>query len=327
MPHEKDAPEGFELREASVEDAAAVAELINEVTLAEIGRPWASVERTRAELAASGFEHLPAGALLIGDDGTLAACLQMWTAAPFTTFMALVFVRPHLWGRGLSAWLLHLGEQRACAAIGHLPPGNPRVLRAARFADNEPARRLFASRGFAYVRTFWLMETELTATPSSPRPPRGVSIRPYDPGWDDARLHAALAESFRNHWGDSFPEFEEWHRLEIGEAGSSFDPGLWFVATDGEEIIGAVCCRGSSPRAIDTARVSNLAVRPSWRRRGVARALLLTAFTEFVRRDIPRAELTVDAENPTGATRLYEQAGMQPALSWEVWEKQLRPAS
>jgi GNAT superfamily N-acetyltransferase len=60
-----------------------------------------------------------------------------------------------------------------------------------------------------------------------------------------------------------------------------------------------------------------------WRRRGIALALLRTAFAEFHRRGIPRAELGVDAENPTGATRLYERAGMDVAFGWEFWEKEL----
>ncbi len=36
--------------------------------------------------------------------------------------------------------------------------------------------------------------------------------------------------------------------------------------------------------------------------------------------------LTVDSENPTGATRLYERAGMAVELAWEHWEKELHPA-
>ncbi len=37
-----------------------------------------------------------------------------------------------------------------------------------------------------------------------------------------------------------------------------------------------------------------------------------------------RARLTMDSENPTGATRLYERAGMSVELAWEHWEKELR---
>jgi mycothiol synthase len=58
----------------------------------------------------------------------------------------------------------------------------------------------------------------------------------------------------------------------------------------------------------------------------VGLALLSASFEAFRRRGIPRAELGVDAESPTGATRLYQRAGMKVAYSFEFWEKELRPA-
>jgi ribosomal protein S18 acetylase RimI-like enzyme len=35
--------------------------------------------------------------------------------------------------------------------------------------------------------------------------------------------------------------------------------------------------------------------------------------------------LGVDAQNPTGATRLYQKAGMYPASEFVTYEKELRP--
>ena len=39
-----------------------------------------------------------------------------------------------------------------------------------------------------------------------------------------------------------------------------------------------------------------------------------------------RVGLGVDAESPTGATRVYERAGMRTLWQALVWEKELRPA-
>lgn len=61
--------------------------------------------------------------------------------------------------------------------------------------------------------------------------------------------------------------------------------------------------------------MSDLVVRAPWRRRGIGLALLHTAFGGIHRRGIHRAELGVDAENPAGANRPYERAGMHAALS------------
>jgi len=49
--------------------------------------------------------------------------------------------------------------------------------------------------------------------------------------------------------------------------------------------------------------------------------LLRRSFTAFADRGIRRALLNVDAESPTGATRLYERAGMRVANRWDLWER------
>lgn len=58
--------------------------------------------------------------------------------------------------------------------------------------------------------------------------------------------------------------------------------------------------------------ISEVAVRSTWRKRGLALALLHQSFGEFYTRGICTCALSVDTANPTGATRLYEHAGMHP---------------
>jgi mycothiol synthase len=47
------------------------------------------------------------------------------------------------------------------------------------------------------------------------------------------------------------------------------------------------------------------------------------SFREFHRRGQRRVGLGVDAENPTGATKLYESVGMVVDSEQVVWEKKL----
>lgn len=311
-------PEGYTIRTATADDAKGIAELMNVVTVAEIGLPWTTAEEVRNELTSPGRDPALPDLLLLGPDGVPVGHLTFDVVAEPLQIEHLAAVRPDLWGRGLNAWLLRLGEERARERSA----GAGGALRVARFTSNGPAGRLFEALGYAYVRTFWMMRIELGGAPPRPRVPEGIRIRTFEPG-DEAQTHAALAEGFAGHWGYRFPSFEEWRHEELGE-GSSFDPGLWFVATEGKHVVGAALCRSSSPRSEGTALVGDLAVREPWRRRRIALALLQTAFAEFHRRGIPRAELSVDAENPTGATRLYELAGMREAFSWEFWEKPIR---
>jgi ribosomal protein S18 acetylase RimI-like enzyme len=85
------------------------------------------------------------------------------------------------------------------------------------------------------------------------------------------------------------------------------------------------CGRERLALAPDTGHVEVLGVRDGWRGRGVGRALLFTAFGELKRRGVAKAELGVDAESETGATRLYQGVGMRTFRAAEFWEKALPP--
>ena len=101
---------------------------------------------------------------------------------------------------------------------------------------------------------------------------------------------------------------------------SDFDPTLWFVVKDAGEIAGFSLCwanRFGGPH------VGLIGVRGPWRRRGLGLALLHHSFGEFHRRGERRVGLGVDAENATGATLLYERAGMHVHAEEVVYEKEL----
>lgn len=66
-------------------------------------------------------------------------------------------------------------------------------------------------------------------------------------------------------------------------------------------------------------------MRPAWRKRGVALALLRHTFGEFRRRGYAAVELDMDSENLTGALRVYERAGMRATRQSVVFERELRP--
>ena len=90
-------------------------------------------------------------------------------------------------------------------------------------------------------------------------------------------------------------------------------------------MVGACLCW---PRARDDPEagyVGELAVRKSWRRRGLGLALLQHAFRGFKERGKLRAVLHVDSENITGAIRLYERAGMYVDRLFHTYELELRP--
>jgi ribosomal protein S18 acetylase RimI-like enzyme len=67
--------------------------------------------------------------------------------------------------------------------------------------------------------------------------------------------------------------------------------------------------------------VKNLAVLREYRGRGIAKALLSTAFAEYTAKGRTRAGLGVDLTNPTGAYDLYRAVGMEPAFEADMYER------
>jgi ribosomal protein S18 acetylase RimI-like enzyme len=88
---------------------------------------------------------------------------------------------------------------------------------------------------------------------------------------------------------------------------------------EGDTIVGAAL----GVQFPDAGWIRLLGVRPAWRRRRIATALLRTAFGEFWRRGYARVELGVDPHSLYGAQRMYEHAGMRMAFELAKYQKEL----
>jgi mycothiol synthase len=298
-------PEGFRVRAVTPADAEAVNELIVAADEAVRG----SSDSTASDLVEwwRMFE-LEENSWLV-QDGAAAAFAVMRPHGEIGDFEG--FVHPAHKGRGLGTWLLERGEDRAreCSL---------RRFQTWCLAPDADARRLFEGRGYREVRRFYRMLIELDSAPREPKWPDGFSVETFKP--EDARaFHAALDDAFVDEWNFVPEPFERWAERRI-ESSPTFDPTLWFIVRDGDEI--AAVLRGD-PEVEGSGWVGALGVRKPWRNRGLGLALLQHAFGVFYSRGQPRIALGVDAENPTGATRLYERAGMHVAWEAVCFERKL----
>ena len=185
-----------------------------------------------------------------------------------------------------------------------------------RFGNDARAHALLESRGYRPVRRYYRMEIELDGPPPDPAWPEGIEVRPYDDG-EAAAFHAALDEAFAEEWGHEAARDVDWRAVRERR---SRDRSLWFAVKDGGEIAAALV---SDEEHWGVGWVHSIGVRPAWRRRGLGEALLTHSFAELYRRGRKHIGLGVDAENPTGATRLYERLGMHVASSFVYFEKDL----
>src|SRR5690606_21254401 len=114
--------------------------------------------------------------------------------------------------------------------------------------------------------------------------------------------------------------FERW--LHFIRGNERCDPELFFVVEDGAgERAAAAYCLTDLPEDPAMGWVSMLGVGRDYGRNGIGLALLQHTFGAFYRRGQKRVGLGVDAESLTGATRLYERAGMHVAQERVTFEK------
>jgi mycothiol synthase len=168
------------------------------------------------------------------------------------------------------------------------------------------------------VRRYWDMAITLASRPDEPDLPPGLELRPVDEA-ELRQYHAAISEAFEDHWEHHSLPFDDWWQARLKS--SDLDLSLWFAVYDADQIAAAI---RTEPNRNGGGYVASLGVRRPWRRRGLAKALLLHAFAAFWDRGITRVTLGVDASNPTGATHLYEGVGMHAELVTAVFEKALR---
>jgi ribosomal protein S18 acetylase RimI-like enzyme len=189
-------------------------------------------------------------------------------------------------------------------------------------ADRHEIGDLVAGRGYRTIRASWTMEIEFgVEAPAEPVLPDGIEIRPYRHPEDEQPVYDAMQEAFADHWDFHPATIENWREFNVKTR--NFEADLWLVAWDGEEVAGASLNYPERFGDPGYGWIGTLGVRRPWRRRGVGEALLRRSFAALHARGLRKVRLGVDAENPTGATRLYERAGMHVLRQSNTWEREL----
>jgi ribosomal protein S18 acetylase RimI-like enzyme len=210
-------------------------------------------------------------------------------------------------------------------AAGH-PGDAPKVYESGAEQQAAGLVALLESEGYRPARYFNKMVRSLAEPiPDLPLPP-GLELRPvrpeqYRPIWD------ASHEAFRDHWGYSpWPEeeYERWLNNPV-----EFRPELWQVAWDVEtdEIAGQIQtfidARENEKFGRRRGYTEGISVRRPYRRRGLARAMIMASLRALQAHGMTESALNVDAESLTGATRLYEACGFVTDSAHVAYRKPL----
>ena len=225
------------------------------------------------------------------------------------------YVHPAAHGLGIGKLLATELQRDAAARGAH------RIQNGVYEAD-AAARSLLLSIGYRAVRVFREMRIELDALPSAPTWPDGLHAVGFDPVRDAAAFHAAQQDAFADHWEYTPRDLESWSKTHL--LSERFDPALWCLVKAGDDVAAGTICTADT---YGGGFVQILFTCRPWRKQGIGRALLADAFRRLWERGERSVGLGVDAESETGAFRLYERAGMAPALGWVMYEKELLAAT
>ncbi len=210
-------------------------------------------------------------------------------------------------------------ERRLSAFSAELPPVSECYFQAWASDRQKDWMAALGSTGYRVVRRFNNMLYQQDDAPTKPVP-AGLEIRPVLPEhmhkvWEAQKeMNAGLFENVAEDWLEE--KYPAWL------ANPENNPRFWQVAWDGDQLAGMVLARIDEKENENQQHkhgyTEHIYVRPQWRRRGLASALIARSLQVLHEQGITQAELGVDSENESAAFRLYESLGYK-TYSVDTW--------
>lgn len=263
------------------------------------------------------------------DGEVVGYCRCWWEVEGKGSWIGFHFgnVLPQWRRKGIGRTFLRFVEQRLDEIArqlkqdGELPADAPCELVSE--VQNSEIDRIHLLEHFDYqvVRcSFEMVRPDLESIPDL-RLPDGVEVREAEPK-HLRQIWEASNEAFRDHWG-YIPD--PWEAFEQMINSPDYDPTLWRVAWQGDEVVGMVLSFIDKDMNVKYGRnrgyTENICVRRPWRKQGVARALIAVSLRALKERGMNEAGLGVDTENTSGALNLYKFMGYQVVKQSTIYRK------
>jgi ribosomal protein S18 acetylase RimI-like enzyme len=222
-------------------------------------------------------------------------------------------VRPSYRRRGIGSQLVEWAVERATAIAPTLDDSLPTKLETDAAAHQTDLLGITEQAGYKPVRHFLEIARPTSDPPADPRPVEGLEIVAWTPELDEEARQCHV-EAFADHWGSEPRTRQEWEQWYTGHRAYRADLSLLAVEPSSSQVAGLVLCGAYPQDWVSVPReawVNTVGTRRAWRGRGVASWLLVETLQRIAAADdrFERAILGVDAENPTGALRLYRALG------------------
>jgi mycothiol synthase len=314
---------GYQVRPCTLDDIEPVVALMNACALKVIGKADEVVEEILTDWQKPGLDQPANQRVVISPEGRIIGWAEV-SDSPAVVLYIDIYVHPDHENSGIGAYLTAWCQQRARECMTNAPAKARIAMRAYTYEHDAWYRGLLEAAGMQAIRHFWQMEIMLRELPPIPQWPDDIHLQPFTESDDRKTVLEVVRAAFQDHFGYIERPFDEHYEEWSHYWDANYEPGLWMLALDREQIAGVVLCKPSHAGEEDRGWVSTLAVRREYRRRGIGQALLFAAFDVFYQRGKQRVGLGVDADSLTGATELYRRAGMHITNHYRLYEKELR---
>jgi mycothiol synthase len=259
-------------------------------------------------------------------DGSVIGYSRVWWHQQLDgirSYNHFAFLLPQWRGQGIRRAMLRRNEWRGEVMAANHPSGSEQVFEAWAADTESHWESLLVSQGYEPARYGYdMVRPDLEDIPEMPLP-EGIEVRPVPPE-HYYTVWKAEEEAFRDHWGASEWK-EEWFE-EMLES-PTFQPHLWQVAWDGDQVAGMVLNFIDEKENEEYKRkrgwTEDIAVLRPYRRQGLAKALIARSLRLHRRLGMTEAALGVDADNPNGALRLYQSMGFCMVKQHTTYRKPL----
>jgi GNAT superfamily N-acetyltransferase len=242
----------------------------------------------------------------------------------YYTYSFFVHLHPDWRGKGIGrAMSGHLIERIKVVADEH-PPEAEKFIQSWGGDTRIWWDEVMTDLGLAPIR-YGIEMTRSCSQPVEVLPlPEGIKIRPVE---DEMvrPIFNAVVEAMQDHWNYVEPDEQD---FAAWQDNPNFDPSLWVVAWDGDQVVGTVLNFINEEENSNACRLrgytETISTRRPWRRKGIARALLTTSIQMFIDMGMEETALGVDTENLSGALNLYTSVGYTEKKRFITYRNKLK---
>ncbi len=237
-------------------------------------------------------------------------------------YSQFIKIIPEWRNMGIEQAMMDWNEKRLQVIAAEHPEDGKRYYQSYSLENKEKLNAILKEMGYQPNRYFFEMDRPLDDIPEVALP-EGIEVRPAQKE-DHRRIWNASIDAFRDHWGFSQPQEEDYISYSTSRF---FQPDLWQVAWDGDEVVASIL------NYIDVEYnkkfnklcgwTEEISTRKDWRRRGIAKALIARSMQMHKDHGMTMVALGVDTENPNGALQLYESMGYKKKRTMITFRKEM----